>query len=92
MSKLIFIGVLLFSSWPIPAPPKHELRILTTILPAGQVGVPYSFQLQASGGKPPYHWALAAGSLPPGLNLADDGTVTGAPLVAGKFGMLEVKP
>jgi hypothetical protein len=65
---------------------------ITTVFPTGRVGVPYSVQLTATGGTPPYHWSMLAGSLPPGLQLTDNGVIVGAPLVAGKFGPIEIKP
>jgi len=37
----------------------------------------YSFQFQAGGGVPPYHWRLLSGSLPRGVSLQEDGEVTG---------------
>ena len=38
------------------------------LLPAA-VGTPYSETLTVTGGTPPYHWALIAGSLPTGMTL-----------------------
>lgn len=50
------------------------------------VGQPYSGVLKASGGTPPYSFALTSGSLPDGLVLgATDGTITGTPGTAGDF-------
>jgi len=39
------------------------VRITTTDLPAGKVGVAYSAQLTAEAGLPPYHWAVVSGWL-----------------------------
>ncbi|MFC2174192.1 putative Ig domain-containing protein, partial [Acidobacteriota bacterium] len=50
-----------------------DLVIITTALPDGGVGVPYSAQLKAVGGVPPYSWSIANGMLPSQLNL-DPGT------------------
>ena len=52
---------------------------------AGQVGVFYSSALVASGGVPPYVFSIVSGSLPPGLMLNPDGTITGIPTEAGNF-------
>src|ERR1022692_1099033 len=59
------------------------LGITTSSLPAGTVGVAYSQALVASGGSPPYSWAVASGTLPAGLSLAAGGTLSGKPSTAG---------
>ncbi|HEX6496916.1 MAG TPA: putative Ig domain-containing protein [Acidobacteriaceae bacterium] len=63
------------------------LQITTTTAPTGTVGTAYpSFQLAATGGVPPYTWAVASGSsLPDGLSLSTAGVVTGTPTKAGTF-------
>jgi hypothetical protein len=49
-------------------------------------GLSYSAVLSASGGTAPYTFALNAGSsLPPGLNLASNGSLTGTPSTAGQY-------
>jgi hypothetical protein len=56
------------------------LQISTTSLPAGTVGVPYSADLTATGGVPPYTWSVSTGALPAGLNLnSATGAITGTP-------------
>ena len=52
-------------------------------LPSGVVGTPYAATLTASGGTPPYAYAIVAGTLPPGLALAADGTLSGVPTTSG---------
>lgn len=61
------------------------LTIATIDLAPGVLGEPYFAQFTATGGVPPYHWTLTSGSLPPGLVLNDDGTVTGTLLAAGAY-------
>src|ERR1022692_2061521 len=52
----------------------------------GQVGVPYSSALVASGGNTPYTFSIISGSLPPGLTLdTTTGAITGTPTTAGTF-------
>jgi len=49
------------------------------------VGIAYSGALKASGGVAPYSFAISSGSLPDGLTLNADGTITGTPGTAGNF-------
>ena len=57
-----------------------------TTPPAGQIGVAYSTVLEVTGGTAPLTWALAAGSLPPGLSLnSSNGTLSGIPTTAGTY-------
>ncbi|WP_183085193.1 putative Ig domain-containing protein [Trinickia fusca] len=52
----------------------------------GAVGVAYSQSVaSASGGTGPYTYALATGSLPPGVTLSSNGTLSGTPIAAGTF-------
>jgi hypothetical protein len=50
---------------------------------SGEVTVPVSLQVQATGGEPPYLWS--ATGLPPGLSMNSNGLITGAPLTAGPY-------
>ena len=68
------------------------LQISTTPLPAGTVGVPYSHDLIAQGGAPPYSWFVVnnINELPPGLTLGAtppdfNNVLTGTPTQAGTF-------
>ncbi len=54
-------------------------------LPTAIPGTVYSQKISASGGTPPYAFSLTGGSLPSGLVLADDGTITGTPSVSGSY-------
>ncbi len=55
-------------------------------LPGGQVGNPYSHNLAASGGSPPYKWSVTAGALPGGISLDPaSGSLSGTPTAAGNF-------
>jgi hypothetical protein len=72
--------------WPaaaalaINAPPALAI---TGSLPGGVVGLTYSGQLGASGGRTPYLWA--GGTMPPGLVLHQNGSLTGTPTMAGNY-------
>ena len=54
-------------------------------LPSGSAGAAYSQTLAASGGIPPYTWAISSGTLPPGLALSSAGAITGTPTTAGTY-------
>jgi len=51
-------------------------------MPAATVGSSYHQPFTVSGGTAPYVWALANGSLPPGLNVTSNGYLTGTPTSA----------
>ncbi|MBX3717350.1 MAG: putative Ig domain-containing protein [Burkholderiales bacterium] len=63
--------------------------VSVTVSPAspagGTVGTAYSQAFTAGGGTAPYAYAVTAGSLPPGLALAANGTLSGTPSAAGSF-------
>jgi hypothetical protein len=62
------------------------LTVVDQDLPAAEFSRNYQVPLVAVGGKPPYLWALKAGSkLPAGLALAVDGLVEGRAAEAGDF-------
>ncbi len=53
--------------------------ITTTSLPDATVGTAYNTLLQAADGVPPYTFKRTSGSLPAGIKLASDGTISGTP-------------
>jgi len=59
------------------------VKINTTSLPNGQVGIAYSQNLAASGGTPPYTWSITTGTLPAGLSLSSAGQISGTPSATG---------
>jgi hypothetical protein len=62
----------------VAAPP--AVALTTATLPEGQVGVDYDVTLTATGGIPPYHWLVYAGTLPAGLALdGATGQLSGTP-------------
>jgi hypothetical protein len=56
-------------------------------LPEAELGVPYSFELEAVGGQPPYTWSVAPGSaaLPTGITISAAGVVSGTASVPGIY-------
>ncbi|MBX3566405.1 MAG: putative Ig domain-containing protein, partial [Sphingomonas sp.] len=61
------------------------IAVAPTTLPTIQVGVPYSATITASGGNAAYAFAHTTGTLPTGLTLASDGTLSGTPTAGGPF-------
>ncbi len=61
------------------------LQITSTVATVGTVGTAYQFQLEATGGVPPYSWSATASTLPAGLALSGAGIVSGTPTTAGSF-------
>jgi uncharacterized protein (TIGR03437 family) len=53
-------------------------------LPSASVGAPYSTTISASGGTPPYSFAITSGT-PPGLSLSSAGVLAGTPAFLGTF-------
>ncbi len=53
--------------------------------PEATAGRYYGFAISARGGLQPYLYSLAAGALPPGMDLSADGYVSGTPTAAGHF-------
>jgi hypothetical protein len=73
-------------------PPVQLLTISSSAPPNGTLGQAYNggtgFTVSATGGKKPYHWTwapAASSQLPPGLTLADNGSINGTPTSAGPF-------
>ena len=62
----------------------QPLSLLTLRLPDASPSKAYEYTLQASGGIQPYSWSVASGSLPDGLNLADNGVISGTPSAVSK--------
>jgi large repetitive protein len=51
-----------------------------------ELGIPMSGKLGATGGNGNFTWKVAAGLLPTGLALAPDGTISGTPTIATRYG------
>jgi N-acetylmuramoyl-L-alanine amidase len=62
--------------------PGGPVIVTTSALPNGMIGQAYSQGLSASGGQPPYTWAITFGTLPSGLTLSTNGVISGTPTSA----------
>jgi len=72
---------------PSPSPSSNApLAVSSFGVHSGEVGLAYSpVALGATGGSPPYSWSLAGGTLPPGLDLSQDGVISGSSTTPGTF-------
>ena len=61
------------------------LTNITEVVPLLHVGETVHFNFEFIGGTEPYHFALVAGALPPGVNLTGSGGLRGKPRQAGSF-------
>jgi hypothetical protein len=66
-----------------------DLAITTESLPAARLGSPYRATLAIAGRDATVvRWTIVDGSLPPGLQLGQDGIISGTPTVAGPAGFV----
>ncbi|MCX6831933.1 MAG: dockerin type I repeat-containing protein, partial [candidate division Zixibacteria bacterium] len=61
------------------------LHIVRHRLPAVLTGASFTHTFEAIGGRPPYTWSLASGTLPVGFSLSSDGVLSGSSADPGKF-------
>ena len=65
------------------------IELSPEVLPSTFVGVPYNETVSASGGTPPYTFAVTSGVLPTGLSLdSATGAITGTPTETGVFSFI----
>lgn len=73
------------SATVVVSPASTTLTITTSSVPGAQSGSAYSFLISASGGKTPYQWKIASGSLPQGFVLSSTGLLSGTTTQQGPF-------
>ena len=65
--------------------PRAEIVIQTTSFPKIYLRQPVHLELKAQGGVGPLRWQVTGGDLPAGLNLSEDGILTGAATKPGGY-------
>lgn len=70
---------------PTPTPTCPPITVKPATLPNGILGRPYNKLFTATGGNGPHTFSVSDGSLPPGLNLAIGGALSGTPTTEGNF-------
>lgn len=75
-TSLAFSSAATISTTAVTVP----LVIVTSSLPAATVGLPYTAQLTASGGTPPYSWS--ATGMPAGMTISTTGLISWTPSAA----------
>jgi hypothetical protein len=58
---------------------------LNAAIATGEVSVSFSVKPTATGGSGTYTWSVGNGALPAGVTLANDGTISGTPTLAGRY-------
>jgi large repetitive protein len=71
-----------YSGWTIAAP---IVTVSPSTLSSGTQGSAYSQAITANGGIAPYTFVITSGSLPSGLTLSSNGTLSGTPTSYGTF-------
>jgi len=84
--------ILLFAATAVSAQQRgpSQLSVSSIALPKAFRRQPYHAELGVQGGVAPFHWTLQSGSLPPGMDLAPDGVISGTPAATGEFPFVAV--
>ncbi|MHC6223136.1 putative Ig domain-containing protein [Arthrobacter sp. MMS24-S77] len=64
---------------------KVPMILTDKTLPGATAGTAYSTKLTERGGTPAFTWTIDSGTLPPGVTLATDGTLSGTPTTPGTY-------
>lgn len=72
-------------SLQVEGPTCPTITVNPASLPGGTIGTAYNQVISATGGTAPYSFTVLSGSLPPGVTLATNGTLSGTPSSAGSF-------
>jgi Putative Ig domain len=84
-SALLALALLASSPAQQGAATGEPIVLATAPLPKAFLRQPYHFKLEAQGGITPLRWEVTNGSPPEGIELASDGTLSGAPTEVDSF-------
>lgn len=84
-SLLVLLALLGSSTAQQGAATGEPIVLQAAPLPKAFLRRPYHFKLEAQGGITPLNWEVTAGTPPPGVELAPDGTLSGAPTEVDTF-------
>jgi len=84
-SLLVLLALLGSSTAQQGAATGEPIVLQAAPLPKAFLRRPYRFKLEAQGGITPLNWEVTAGTPPPGIELAPDGTLSGAPTEVDTF-------
>ena len=84
-SLLVLLALLGSSTAQQGAATGEPIVLPTAPLPKAFLRRPYHFKLEAQGGITPLNWEVTAGTPPPGVELAPDGTLSGTPTEVDTF-------
>jgi hypothetical protein len=84
-SALLLLSLLRSAAAQQGAATGEPIVLPTAPLPKAFLHHAYHFKLEAQGGITPLNWEVTAGSLPTGMELAPDGTLSGTPTEADNF-------
>ena len=84
-SALLALALLASSPAQQGAATGEPIVLSTAPLPKAFLRQPYHFKLEAQGGITPLRWEVTNGSPPEGIELAPDGTLSGAPTEVDSF-------
>jgi hypothetical protein len=84
-SLLVLLALLGSSTAQQGAATGEPIVLQAAPLPKAFLRRPYRFKLEAQGGITPLNWEVTAGTPPPGVELAPDGTLSGAPTEVDTF-------
>jgi Putative Ig domain len=88
-ASVLLVPTSALRSWAQQHTPS-QLSVSSIALPKAFRRQPYHAELGVQGGTAPFHWTLQSGALPPGMELAPNGVISGSTSVIGEFPFVAV--